>query len=63
MYLYPNNELSVRDPDLLDLLPVEGREVPPTDYWLRRKADGDVTTTPPVSAPTNPPAKAKKGGE
>jgi hypothetical protein len=41
--------LSVRDPDLKDLLPREGREVPSTDYWHRRLRDGDVVLAP---APT-----------
>lgn len=34
--------LVVRDPDMLDLLPPEGREVPDSDYWQRRLRDGDV---------------------
>ncbi|PXX49374.1 DUF2635 domain-containing protein [Aquitalea magnusonii] len=42
MFVKPAPGLSVRDPDLLDLLPDEGREVPDTDYWQRRVRDKDV---------------------
>ena len=35
-------QLVVRDPDLHDLIPPEGRDVPETDYWHRRLRDGDV---------------------
>lgn len=45
MYVVPKEGLSVRDPDLLDLLPQEGRLVPATDYWIRRVHDGDVVET------------------
>lgn len=39
--------LVVRDPDLLDFLPTEGREVPDSDYWHRRLRDGDVVLAAP----------------
>lgn len=39
-----------RDPDLLDLLPAEGREVPDSLYWHRRLIDGDVVRASPPSA-------------
>lgn len=42
MYVKPNAGLSVRDPDLHDLLPATGRNVPDSDYWQRRLRDGDV---------------------
>lgn len=43
MFVKPAEGLTIRDPDLHDLLPAEGREVPNTDYWQRRLRDGDVT--------------------
>lgn len=42
MYVKPAPGLNIRDPDLQDLLPVSGRLVPDTDYWLRRVRDKDV---------------------
>jgi hypothetical protein len=42
MLVKPARGLAIRDPDLLDTLPPEGREVPRNEYWLRRLADGDV---------------------
>lgn len=42
MYVIPAPGLSIRDPDLKDLLPESGRTVPDTDYWLRRVRDKDV---------------------
>ncbi|QJD91803.1 DUF2635 domain-containing protein [Duganella dendranthematis] len=42
MYVIPAQGLSIRDPDLQDLLPESGRLVPDTDYWLRRVRDKDV---------------------
>lgn len=42
MYVKPAPGLSIRDPDLKDLLPESGRLVPDTDYWLRRVRDNDV---------------------
>lgn len=43
MFVKPAEGLKVRDPDLRDLLPDDGRDVPVSDYWLRRLRDGDVT--------------------
>lgn len=42
MFVKPAPGLVIRDPDLLDLLPPEGREVPDAPYWQRRLADRDV---------------------
>ena len=42
MKLKPAPGLVVRDPVLGDVLPPEGREVTPSDYWHRRLRDGDV---------------------
>lgn len=38
--------MTIRDPDLHDFLPEEGREVPDSDYWHRRLRDKDVTSEP-----------------
>lgn len=38
------------DPDLLDVLPAEGREVPENEYWARRLRDGDIEVTTPAAA-------------
>lgn len=43
--------LVVRDPDLKDLLPAEGRDVPETPYWRRRVIDGDVVLSAAPEAP------------
>lgn len=42
MYVTPASGLTIRDPDLKDYLPSEGRDVPATDYWHRRIRDKDV---------------------
>lgn len=42
MFVRPAPGLSIRDPNLLDLLPREGRDVPAIEYWHRRLRDGDV---------------------
>lgn len=50
MFIYPKPGVSTRDPVKKDLLPETGRDVPAGNpYWLRRVADGDVTTTKPAS--------------
>ena len=36
----------VVDPDLLDVLPEDGRDVPLTEYWIRRLRDGDIAESP-----------------
>lgn len=50
MYVRPAPGIKLRDPDLLDFLPDEGREVPNTDFWIRRLRDGDVISGPPEAA-------------
>lgn len=50
MFVQPAPGLVIRDPDLKDLLPVEGREVPDNDYWHRRVLDGDVHLVDPKRA-------------
>lgn len=47
MFVKPAAGLLVRDPDLRDLLPEAGREVPDSDYWQRRLRDGDVVAVTP----------------
>ncbi|WBV42731.1 DUF2635 domain-containing protein [Pseudoroseomonas cervicalis] len=42
MFVKPAPGRAVPDPDLRDFLPEEGRDVPRTDYWLRRIRDEDV---------------------
>ncbi len=54
MFIKPAPGLKVRDPDLKDLLPDEGREVPDSYYWIRRRRDGDV-----IEIKTAKPASAK----
>lgn len=57
MYVKAAPGMKIRDPDLKDLIPDEGRDVPNTDYWLRRLRDGDVVEAkPPVAAPDAAPA-------
>lgn len=50
MYVKAAPGLVIRDPDLKDLLPPEGREVPDSLHWHRLLIDGDVVL---ASAPTN----------
>ncbi len=57
MLVKPAPGLKIRDPDLKDLLPDEGRDVPETDYWHRRLRDGDVVLVP-AQAATKPSRKA-----
>lgn len=51
MYVQPAPGLVIRDPDLLDFLPPEGREVPDSDYWNRRVIDRDVALATPPKQP------------
>lgn len=52
MFVKPKNGRSVHDPVRGDLLPLEGRNVEPNQYWFRREIDGDIEITQP-----------KKGGK
>lgn len=60
MFVIPAEGLKIIDPDLKDVLPAEGREVPPSDYWIRRLRDGDVVegnaSVAPKKAAKNAPA-------
>lgn len=61
MYVVPTPGFSIRDPDLMDLLPDEGREVPESDYWIRRVRDCDVVIAkPPVAEIIAAPKGVKK---
>ncbi|MBJ9641937.1 DUF2635 domain-containing protein [Citrobacter sp. FDAARGOS_156] len=42
MFVKPKNGRSVPDPARGDLLPVEGRNVEESSYWLRRETAGDI---------------------
>lgn len=42
LHVKPAPGLTIRDPDLHDFLPDEGRIVPATSYWQRRLEHGDV---------------------
>jgi hypothetical protein len=55
MFVKPAPGLAVRDPELRDLLPAEGREVARNEYWLRRVLDGDAVESVPAA-----PAAEKK---
>ena len=60
MKVLPVEGRAVRDPNSLQLLPDEGREVPDGDlFWTRRILDGDVTVAgaEQQAAPEAEPAK------
>jgi hypothetical protein len=63
MYVVPTPGFSIRDPDLQDLLPDEGREVPDSDYWHRRVRDNDVSLGTAPLAPFTVAKKADKGSK
>jgi hypothetical protein len=59
MFVKPAEGLTIRDPDLRDYLPAEGRDVPNSEYWNRRLRDRDVVpsqppVTPSPAAPVEP---------
>ena len=58
MYVKPRDGIEIRDPDLLDLLPREGRQVPDSDYWVRRVIDGDAIECSPPTVTTVPAAQS-----
>ncbi|TAM50227.1 MAG: DUF2635 domain-containing protein [Paraburkholderia sp.] len=52
MLVKPAPGLKIRDPELKDLIPDEGREVAADDlYWHRRLRDGDVVLVETSDAP------------
>lgn len=42
MHVHTAPGIVIRDPELLDYIPPEGRDVPDTAFWQRRLRDGDV---------------------
>lgn len=58
MFVKPAAGLVIPDPDRHDVLPAEGRDVPSSDFWLRRLRDGDVVDAeaPPAEVPHAEPA-------
>ncbi|HEY0183522.1 MAG TPA: DUF2635 domain-containing protein [Rhodopila sp.] len=42
MFVKPAEGMVIPDPDRCDALPAEGRDVPASDFWMRRLRDGDV---------------------
>lgn len=50
MFVKPAPGLKIRDPELKDFLPDEGREVAESPYWSRRIRDNDVTVSSPQPA-------------
>ena len=64
MYVKPTPGLSIRDPDLMDLLPESGRLVPDSDYWVRRLRDKDVEpATPPSDGEAPAPTSDHEGND
>ncbi|RJF81654.1 DUF2635 domain-containing protein [Azospirillum cavernae] len=56
MRVKPAPGVAVRDPDLKDFLPEDGREVPDTPYWNRLlHVFGDVTLVVPVAREEDKP--------
>ena len=51
--------INMSDPDRRDRLPPEGREVPETEFWLRRLRDGDVRIAPEPAAEATPQPAAE----
>lgn len=56
MHVKPADGVRLRDPVKGDFVPETGREVPRTDYWLRRLRDGDA-----VEVKTGAKAPKKEG--
>lgn len=57
MFVKPADGLVIPDPDRYDTLPAEGRDVPASDFWLRRLRDDDVMAAePPVEVQPAEPA-------
>lgn len=49
MFVKPTKGRAVHDPARGDLLPEEGRNVDESQYWYRRKIDGDIKIVQPVN--------------
>ena len=67
MFVKPNPDrtvngkpLAVFDPVRADNLPADGRDVPPTPYWMRRLAVRDVVAAAKPAAETKADMQAEK---
>ena len=61
IYVTPKKGLVVVDPADMQDVPADGKKVTNSQYWQRRKRDGDVTISKPAaakSAPAKAPAKS-----
>lgn len=56
----PANGYKIRDPELMDYLPDNGREVAESPYWIRLLREGDVVKLDPVPPPKMPVAPQPK---
>lgn len=64
MFVKPAPGLVIRDPDLKDLIPAEGRNVPNDNmYWHRRLRDGDVVLAKETAAPAMTSPARNTGSE
>lgn len=64
MFVKPAPGLKIRDPELKDLIPDEGRKVSDDDlYWHRRLRDGDVVLVETTEAPADASQARDPGGE
>ncbi len=66
VFVKPKEGLLVRDEKTKQILPIEGKIVEMSTYWVRRLKDGDVELVKSVEkaeAPKAPEKKVKKEGE
>ncbi|VVD28472.1 DUF2635 domain-containing protein [Paraburkholderia dioscoreae] len=64
MFVKPAPGLKIRDPELKDLIPDEGRNVSADDlYWHRRLRDGDVVLVESTGVPPAAEAARITGSE
>lgn len=66
VFVKPKEGLLVRDEKTKQILPIEGKVVEMSTYWVRRLKDGDVElvkNAEKAEAPKAPEKKVKKEGE
>ncbi|MBW9102950.1 DUF2635 domain-containing protein [Paraburkholderia phenoliruptrix] len=64
MFVKPAPGLKIRDPQLKDLIPDDGRNVSDDDlYWHRRLRDGDVVLVEKTNAPASTQPARNIGSE
>lgn len=64
MKIYPvRGGEGLRDPRTRRIIPAEGLEVEANSFWLRRLAQGDVTSEPAPSEATERPAQTDPSAE